>query len=197
MTTRQREPRPSGCAKWLHRPGVGRPPARDAQLTACLSGPSRATTTQLQPPRDDWMAMQDARRASRPWEQPPKHGRSHGSGLTARHVAATAWDGPAAGTKRPAVNRPDDYMRCHESVEATGAAFGACRVAAVDWDGPAAGTTRPVGDNSTHVANKEAPALSARCPDGSVTHGKRNPVAQAGPRDGVKSNDKDRQRELP
>ncbi len=74
MTTRQREPRPSGCAKWLHWPGVGRPPVQDAQLTACLSGPSWATTMQLQPPRDDWMATQDAMRASRPWEQPPKHG---------------------------------------------------------------------------------------------------------------------------
>ncbi len=197
MTTRQREPRPSGCAKWLHRPGVGRLPAQDAQLMACLSGPSRATTTQLQPPRDDWMATQDAMRASRPWEQPPKHGRGHGSGLTARHVAATAWDGPAAGTKRPAVDRPDGYTRRHESVEAAGAAFGACRVAAVDWDGPAASATLPGVDNLTHVANKEAPALSARSPDGSVTHDKRNAVAQAGPRDGVKSNDKDRQRELP
>jgi hypothetical protein len=67
----------------------------------------------------------------------------------------------------------------------------------VDWDGPAAGTTRPVVDNLTHVVNKEAPALSARCPDGSVTPGKRNAVAQAGPRNGVKSDDKDRQRELP
>jgi hypothetical protein len=74
MTTRQREPRPAGCAKWLHRPGVGRPPAQDAQQTACLSGLSRATTMQLQPPRDDWMATQDARRVLRPWEQPPKHG---------------------------------------------------------------------------------------------------------------------------
>jgi hypothetical protein len=197
MPTRQREPRPAGCAKWLHWPGVGRPPARDAQLMACLSGPSRVTTTQLQPPRDDWMTMQDAMRASRPWEQPPKHGQSHGSGLTACHVAATAWDGPAAGTKRPAVDRLDGYTRRHESIEAAGAAFGACRVAAVDWDGPAAGTTRPVVDNLTHVANKEAPALSARRPDGSVTHGKRNAVAQAGPRDGVKSNDEDRQSELP
>jgi hypothetical protein len=197
MTTRQREPWPSGCAKWLHRPGVGRPPARDAQLTACLSGPSRTTTTQLQPLRDDWMATQDAMRALRPWEQLPKHSRGHGSGLTARHVAATAWEGPAASTKCPAVNRPDGYTRRQESVEAAGAAFGACRVAAVDWDGPAAGTTRLVVDNLTHMANKEAPVLSARCPDGSVTHGKRNAVAQAGPRDGVKSNDKDRQRELP
>ncbi len=197
MTTRQREPWPSGCAKWLHRPGVGRPPVPDAQLTACLSGPSQATTTQLQPLRDDWMATQDAMRASRPWEQPPKHGRGHGSGLTARHVATTAWYGPAAGTKRPAVNRPDGYTRRHESVEAAGAAFGACRVAAVDWDGPASGTTRPVVDNSTHVANKEAPALSARRPNGSVTHGKRNAVAQAGPRDGDKSDDEDRRRELP
>jgi hypothetical protein len=197
MTTRQQEPRPSGCAKWLHWPGVGRPPAQDAQLTACLSGPSRATTTQLQPPRDDWMATQDAMRASRPWEQPPKHSRGHGSGLTACHVATMAWDGPAAGTKRPAVDRPERYTRRHESVEAAGAAFGACRVAAVDWDGPAAGTTCPVVDNLTHVANKEAPALAARRPDGSVTHGKLNAVAQAGPRDGVKSNDEDRQRELP
>ena len=49
----------------------------------------------------------------------------------------------------------------------------------------------------THMANKEAPALSARRPDGSVTHGKRNAVAQAGPRNGVKYNDKDRRRELP
>jgi hypothetical protein len=197
MTTRQQEPRPAGCAKWLHWPGVGWPPAQDAQLTACLSGSSRATTTQLQPPRDDWMATQDARRASRPWEQPPKHGQSHGSGLTARHVAAMAWDGPAAGTKLPAVDRPDGYTRRHESVEAAGAAFGACQVAAMDWDGPAAGTTRPVGDNLTHVANKEAPALSARHPYGSVTRGKHNAVAQAGPRDGVKSNDKDRRRKLP
>jgi hypothetical protein len=86
------------------------------------------------------MATQDAMRASRPWEQPPKHGRGRGSGLTARHVAATAWDGPAAGTKCPAVDRPDSYMRRHESIEAAGAAFGACQVAAVDWDGPAAGT---------------------------------------------------------
>jgi hypothetical protein len=44
----------------------------------------------------------------------------------------------------------------------------------------------------TQMANKEAPALSARRLDGSVTHGKRNAVAQAGPRDGVKSNNKDR-----
>ena len=112
-------------------------------------------------------------------------------------MAATAWDGPAAGTKRPAVDRPDGYTRRHESVEDAGAAFGACRVAAVDWDGPAAGTTRPVVDNLTHVANKEAPALSARRLDGSMTHGKRNAVAQVGPRNGIKSNDKDRQRELP
>jgi hypothetical protein len=177
MTTRQQEPRPSGCAQWPHRPGVGRPPVGDAQLMACLSGPSRATTTWLQPPQDDWMATQDAMRASRPRERPPKHGQARGSGLTARQVAATAWDGPAAGTKRPAVDRPDGYTRRHESVEATGAAFRACRVAAVDWDGPAAGTTRPVVNSLTHVANKEALALSARCPDGSVTHGKRNAVA--------------------
>ena len=136
-------------------------------------------------------------RALRLWEQPPKHGQGHGSGLTARHVATTAWDGPAAGTKRPAVDRPDGYTRRLESVEGAGAAFGACRVAAVDWDGPAADTTRPVVDNLTHVANKEAPALSARRLDGSVTQGKRNAVAQAGPRDSVKSNDKDRRRELP
>ncbi len=137
------------------------------------------------------MATQDAMRVSRPWEQPPKHGQGHRSSLTARHVAATAWDGQAAGTKRPAVDRLDGYRRCHKSVEAAGAAFGACRVSAVDWDGPAASTTRPVVDNLTHVANKEAPALSAIRPDGSVTHGKRNAVAQAGPRDGVKSNNKD------
>ncbi len=112
-------------------------------------------------------------------------------------MAATAWDGPATGTKRPAVNRPDGYTRRHESVEAAGAAFRACRVATEDWDGPAAGTTHPVVDNLTHVANKEAPALSARCSDGSVTHGKRNAVAQAGPHDGIKSDDKDRRRELP
>jgi hypothetical protein len=192
MTTRQREPRPSGRAKWPHWPGVGRPPARDAQLTACLSGPSWATTTRLQPPRDDWMATQDAMKALRPRERPPKHGQGRGSGLTSRQVAATAWDGPAAGTKRLAVDRPDGYMRRHESVEAAGVAIGACRVAAVDWDGPAAGTTRPVVDSLTHVANKEAPALSARRPDGSVTHGKCNAVAQAGPRDGVKSDDEDR-----
>jgi hypothetical protein len=192
MTIRQRELRPSGWAKWSHRPGVGRPPARDAQLTACLSGTSRATATRLQPPRDDWMATQDAMRASRPWERPPKHGQGRGRGLTARHVAATAWDGPAAGTKRPAVDRPDNYTRRHESVEAAGAAFGACQVAAVDWDGPVAGTTCPVVDSLTHMANKEAPALSARRPDGSVTHGKCNAVAQAGPCDGVKSDDEDR-----
>jgi hypothetical protein len=197
MMTRQLEPRPSGCAKWPHRPGVGRPPARYAQLTACLSGPSWATTTRLQPPQDDWMATQDAMRASRLWERPPKHGQGRGSGLTARYVAATAWDGPAAGTKRPAVDRPDSYTRRHESVEATGAAFGACQAAAVDWDGPAAGTTRSVVDSLTHMANKEAPALSARCLDGSVTHGKRNAVAKAGPCDGVKADDKDRRRELP
>ncbi len=143
------------------------------------------------------MVTQDAMRASRPRERPPKHGQGRGSGLTARQVAATAWDGPAAGTKRPAVDRPDGYTRRHKSVEAAGVAFGACRVAAVDWDGPAAGTTRPVVDSLTHVANKEAPALSARRPDGSVTHGKRNAVAQAGPRDGVKSNNEDRRRELP
>ncbi len=88
-------------------------------------------------------------------------------------------------------------MRRHESVEAAGAAFGACQVAALDWDGPAAGTTRPVVDSLTHMANKEALALSARCLDGSVTHGKRNAVAQAGPRDGVKANDEDHRRELP
>jgi hypothetical protein len=67
----------------------------------------------------------------------------------------------------------------------------------MDWDGPAAGTTRPVVDSLTHMANKEAPALSARRPDGSVIHGKRNAVAQAGPRYGVKSDDKYRLRELP
>jgi hypothetical protein len=197
MTTRQWEPRPSGCAKWPHWPGVGWPPAQDAQLMACLSGPSWATTTRLQPPQDDWMATQDAVRALKPWERPPKHGQGRGSGLTARHVAATAWDELAAGTKRPAVDRPDSYMRRHESVEAAGAAFGACQVAAVDWDGPAAGTTCPMVNSLTHMANKEAPALSARCPDGSVTHGKRNVVAQASPRDGVKADDEDRQRELP
>jgi hypothetical protein len=112
-------------------------------------------------------------------------------------MAATAWDGPAAGTKCPAVDRPDGYMRHNQSVEAAGAAFGACRVAAVDWDGPAASTTRPVVDSLTHVANKEAPALSTRRLDGSVTHGKRNAVAQAGPRDGIKSNNEDCRRELP
>ncbi len=111
-------------------------------------------------------------------------------------MAATAWDGPAAGTKCPAVDRPDSYTRCHESVEAAGAAFGACQVAAMDWDGPAAGTTCPVVNSLTHMANKEAPALSARRPDGSVTHGKCNAVAQAVPRDGIKANDEDRQREL-
>ncbi len=44
----------------------------------------------------------------------------------------------------------------------------------------------------THMANKEAPALSGRRLDGSMTHGKRNAVAQAGPRDGVESDDEDR-----
>jgi hypothetical protein len=88
-----------------------------------------------------------------------------------------AWDGPAAGTKRLAVNRPGSYARRHESVEAAGAPIGACRVAAADWDGPAAGTKRPVVNSLTHVANKEAPALSERCLGGSATHGKRNAVA--------------------
>ncbi len=74
MTKRRREPWPSGCAKWPHWPGVGRPPARDAQLTACLSGPSQATTMRLQPLQDDRMATQDATRALRLQEQPPKHG---------------------------------------------------------------------------------------------------------------------------
>ncbi len=35
-------------------------------------------------------------------------------------------------------------------------------------------------DRLTRVANQKAPALSARCPDGSVTHGKRKAVAQLG-----------------
>jgi hypothetical protein len=61
-------------------------------------------------------------------------------------------------------------------------------VAAADWDGLAAGTKRPVVDSLTHVAKKEAPALSARRPDGSATHSERNAVARAGPRDGIESN---------
>jgi hypothetical protein len=134
------------------------------------------------------MATQDATRASRPQEQPLKHCQGHRSSLTARQVAAMAWDGLAAGTKRPAVDRLDGYARCHESVEAAEAAFGACRVAATDWDGLAASTKHPVVNSLTCVANKEAPALSAKCPDGSATHGKRNAAARAGPRDGVESN---------
>jgi hypothetical protein len=37
----------------------------------------------------------------------------------------------------------------------------------------------------TQVANEEAPALSARCPGGSTTHGEREAAAQAGPRDSI------------
>jgi hypothetical protein len=103
-------------------------------------------------------------------------------------VAATAWDGPAAGTKRPAVDRPDGYVRCHKIIKAAGAAFRACRVTAADWDGQAAGTKHPVVNSLTRVANKEAPALFARSPDGSATHGERNAAARAGPRDDVESN---------
>jgi hypothetical protein len=47
----RQEPRPLGHAEWPHQPGVDRPPTRDAWLMACLSGPSRATTTRLQPPQ--------------------------------------------------------------------------------------------------------------------------------------------------
>ncbi len=104
-------------------------------------------------------------------------------------MAATAWDGPATGTKRPVVDRPDGYARCHGSVEAAGAAFGACQVAAADWDGPAAGTKRPVVNSLTRVANQEAPALSARQPDDFATHGECNAAARAGPHDGIESND--------
>ncbi len=63
-------------------------------------------------------------------------------------------------------------------------------MAAVDWDGPAAGTKCPVVDSLTRMANKEAPALSERCPDGSATHGERNAAARVGPHDGVESNNK-------
>ncbi len=42
----------------------------------------------------------------------------------------------------------------------------------------------------TRVANKEAPALSARRPGGSATHGECKAAAQAGPRDSVKPNNK-------
>jgi hypothetical protein len=190
MMTRRWEPRPSGCAKWPHWLGVGRLLAQDAQLMACLSGPSQATTMRLQPPQDNQMATQDATRALRPRERPPKHGQGRGSGLTAHQVAATAWDGPAAGTKRPAVDRPDGYFRRYESIKAAGVAFGACQVAAADWDGPAAGKKRPVVNSLTRVAKEEAPALSARHPDGSATHRERNAAARAGLRDGIESNDK-------
>jgi hypothetical protein len=136
------------------------------------------------------MATQDATRASRPWERPPKHGQGHGSGLTACQADAMAWDGPAASTKRPLIDRLDGYTRHHESIKAAGVAFGACQVAAADWDGPAAGTKRPVVDCLTRVANEEAPALSARRPEGSATHGECNVAAQAGARDSVESDNK-------
>jgi hypothetical protein len=42
----------------------------------------------------------------------------------------------------------------------------------------------------TRVANKEAPALSARCPGGSATHGKREAAARAGPCDSVEPDNK-------
>ncbi len=101
-----------------------------------------------------------------------------------------AWDGPAAGTKCPVVDRPDGYARHHESVEAAGAAFGACRVATADWDGPAASTKRLVVNSLTRVANEEAPALSARRPDGSATYGEHNASSRAVLCDSVESNDK-------
>jgi hypothetical protein len=40
------------------------------------------------------------------------------------------------------------------------------------------------------MANEEAPALSARHPGGSVTHGKCKAVARAGPGDSVEPNNK-------
>ncbi len=42
----------------------------------------------------------------------------------------------------------------------------------------------------TQVANKEAPALSARCPGGSATYGKRKAAAGAGPCNSVEPDDK-------
>jgi hypothetical protein len=73
MTTRQRELRPLGCAEWPHRLRADRPPAQDAWPIACLSWPSQATTTQLQPPRDNRMATRDTTKALRPRVQPLEH----------------------------------------------------------------------------------------------------------------------------
>jgi hypothetical protein len=115
-----------------------------------------------------------------------------------RQVAASAGGGPAAGTRRLAdgvfvlalsgnnnavaasEGQLDGYTRRHKSVEAAGAAFGACQGVAVAWNGPATGTKLPVVDRLTHVANQKAPALSARRPDGSVTDGERKVAARPG-----------------
>ncbi len=45
-------------------------------------------------------------------------------------------------------------------------------------------------ENLTRVANEEAPALSARCPERSATHGKCKAAARAGPRDSIKPDNK-------
>jgi hypothetical protein len=126
--------------------------------------------------------------------QPDGYARCHenieavGVASGARQVAAAARDKPANGLKRPAVDRTDGNARHHKSVEAAGAAFGARQVAATAWDGPGASTKRPAGNRSIRVANKEAPALSARRPGGSATHGEREAAARAGPRDSVEPN---------
>ncbi len=114
-----------------------------------------------------------------------------GAASGARQGVAAARDGPAAGSKCLTVDRPDGNARHHKSVEAAGAAFEARQVAAAAWDRPAAGTKCPAGNRLTRVANKEAPALSPRCPGGSVTHCKRKAAAQAGPHNSIKPNNKD------
>jgi hypothetical protein len=58
------------------------------------------------------------------------------------------------------------------------------------WDGPATSTKCPAGNRLTRVANKEAPALSARRPGGSATHGKCEAAARAGPCNSIEPNDK-------
>jgi hypothetical protein len=127
--------------------------------------------------------------------QPDGYARRHenvkavGVALGAPQMAAVARNGPADGSKCPAVDRPDGNARCHKSVKAAGAAFGARQVAATASDGPAASTKCLAGNNLNRVANEEASALSARHPGGSTTHGKGEAAARAGLRDSVEHDD--------
>jgi hypothetical protein len=85
------EPRPLGCAEWSHWPGTDRPLAQDVRLMACSSWPSQATTMQLQPPRDNWMATRDATKALRPREQLLEHSEGSPWPEIGRPPAKNSW----------------------------------------------------------------------------------------------------------